>query len=52
MFEKIKEKTHIIFVIVMVIYLSALAIMTGYTFWEEQQKQKTSVQTTDQKAGN
>lgn len=52
MLEKIKEKIHIIFVIVMIIYLSALAIMTGYTFWDEQQRQKTSAQTADQQAGN
>lgn len=52
MFEKIKEKMHIIFIVVMIIYLAALAIKTGHTFWEEHQKQKTSEQTTGPKAGD
>ena len=51
--ERIKEKIHIIFVVVMIIYLSALAIMTGHTYWKErpywekQEKQKISDQTTN-----
>ncbi len=52
MLEKIKEKMHIIFLVVMIIYLAALAIKTGHTFWEERQKQKTSEQTTEPKAGD
>ncbi len=51
MFEKIKEKIHIVFIVVMVVYLSALAIMTGHTCWKEYHKQKTSVQTTEQNVG-
>ena len=48
--ENIKEKMHVIFIVVMIIYLSALAIMTGYTYWkerpywEEQKKQNMSAQ--------
>jgi flagellar basal body-associated protein FliL len=50
MFDKIKEKIHIIFIVIMIIYLTALAVMTGYTYWkerpywEEQEKQKISAQ--------
>ena len=51
--EQIKEKIYIIFVVVMIIYLSALAIMTGHTYWKErpylekQEKQTSSAQTTN-----
>ena len=57
MFEKIKEKMHIIFIVVMIIYLSALAIKTGQTYlkerpyWEKQKKQEMSTQTTNRKVG-
>jgi hypothetical protein len=55
--EKIKEKMHIIFIVVMIIYLSALAIMTGHTYWkerpwEEQNKQDMSSQTTNKRFGH
>ncbi len=46
--EKIKEKIPVIFVAVMVIYLSALAAKTGMVYWEEFHKQDTSTQTTVQ----
>jgi flagellar basal body-associated protein FliL len=56
--EKIREKIHIIFIVVMVVYLSALATMTVYTYldertyWEKQEKQKMSEQTKNRKGGN
>ena len=56
--EKIREKIHVIFIVVMVVYLSALATMTAYTYWKErpywekQEKQKMSEQTTNRKGGN
>ncbi len=46
--EKIKEKTPVIFVVVMVIYLSALATKTGMVYLEDFHKQDISVQTTVQ----
>jgi hypothetical protein len=58
MIEKIKEKIHIIFIVVMIIYLSALATMTVYTYlderpyWEKQEKQKISEQAKNRKGGN
>jgi len=50
--EKIKEKIHIIFLVVMIVYLTALAIKTGQVYWEEFGKQDTAVQTVDQKSGD
>ncbi len=47
--KRIKEKIPIIFVVAMVIYLSALATKTGMVYWEESHKQDTSAQTTVQK---
>jgi flagellar basal body-associated protein FliL len=50
MFDKIKEKVHIIFIVIMIIYLTALGVMTAYTYlkerpyWEKQEKQKMSAQ--------
>jgi hypothetical protein len=35
MLEKLKDKAHIIFIVVMAIYLSALAIKTSMVYWEE-----------------
>ena len=49
--EKIKEKIPIIFVVVMVIYLSALAAKTGMVYWEEYHKQDKSAQKTVQHPG-
>jgi uncharacterized protein YxeA len=57
MLERLKEKMHIIFIVVMIIYLSALAIKTGQTYlkerpyWEEQEKQQMSSQTTQRQVG-
>jgi hypothetical protein len=45
--EKIKDKSHIIFIVVMAIYLSALATKTAMVYWEEFYKQDTSTQTSD-----
>ena len=47
--EKIKEKMHIIFVVVMIVYLSALTIKTGHVYWEGFHKQGTPEQTAVQK---
>ena len=47
--EKIKEKMHIIFVVVMIVYLSALTIKTGHVYWEEFHKQGPPEQTAVQK---
>ncbi len=44
--EKIKEKIHIIFVVVMIVYLSALAVKTGQVYWNECHKKETA-QTAD-----
>ena len=52
MLEKLKEKMHIIFVVVMIVYLSALAIKTGLVYWDEFHKQAPPAQTTDQKTGD
>ena len=52
MLEKLKEKMHIIFVVVMIIYLSALAIKTGLVYWDEFHKQAPPAQTADQKTGD
>jgi hypothetical protein len=43
--EKIKEKMHIIFIVVMIVYLSALTVKTGQVYWEEFHKQGTPEQT-------
>jgi uncharacterized protein YxeA len=57
MLERIKEKMHIIFIVVMIIYLSALAIKAGQTYWKErpywaeQERQKMSSQTTQRQVG-
>ena len=45
--EKIKSKAHIIFIVVMAIYLSALAIKTSMVYWEEFYAQDTITQTSD-----
>ncbi len=52
MLEKLKEKMHIIFVVVMVVYLSALAIKTGMVYWEEFHKPETTTQAADEETGN
>ncbi len=47
--KKISEKIHIIFVVVMIIYLSSLSIKTVQVYYEEFYKKDTSAQTAEQK---
>ncbi len=45
MIEKIKEKFHIIVVVIITIYLIALATKTAHVIYTEHQKEKASVAT-------
>ena len=45
--EQIKSKAHIIFIVVIAIYLSALAIKTSMVYWEEFYAQDTITQISD-----
>jgi hypothetical protein len=45
--KRIKDKVHIIFIVVMAIYLSALAVKTCMVYWEEFYTQDTHTQSTD-----
>jgi len=51
-FQKVKEKSHIIVITIITIYLIALAVKTGSVFYKEYWVKRNQTETSEQASAN